>query len=80
MPHESYTDSELEAMMAALESDLVERKESFKGDNPPGSAKPSVRSPTICPTTAVRVWCSWVQTTRKAGRPGLRSRMSCCGR
>jgi ATP-dependent DNA helicase RecG len=30
----SYTDTELEAMLADLESDLVERKESFRGDAP----------------------------------------------
>jgi ATP-dependent DNA helicase RecG len=30
----SYTDAELELMLADLESDLVERKESFKGDGP----------------------------------------------
>lgn len=30
----SYTDTELEAMLADLESDLVERKESFRGDVP----------------------------------------------
>jgi len=33
MPNDSYTESELEAMMVDLESDLVERKESFKRDN-----------------------------------------------
>lgn len=31
---ESYTDKELETMMADLESDLVERKESMNGDAP----------------------------------------------
>src|SRR4051812_24066334 len=30
----SYTDHELESMLADLESDLVERKESFRGDVP----------------------------------------------
>lgn len=31
---QNYTDTELEAMLADLESDLVERKESFRGDAP----------------------------------------------
>ena len=30
----NYTDTELEAMLRDLESDIVERKESFKGDAP----------------------------------------------
>lgn len=30
----NYTDTELEALLADLESDRVERKESFKGDAP----------------------------------------------
>lgn len=29
----TYTDDELEALLADTESDLVERKESFRGDN-----------------------------------------------
>ncbi len=56
MPHESYTDSELEAMMAALESDLVERKESFKGDNP---------------TRLRQAVCAFANDLPDHGRPGV---------
>jgi ATP-dependent DNA helicase RecG len=33
-PITTYSDAQLEAMLRDLESDLVERKESFKGDAP----------------------------------------------
>ncbi len=56
MPHESYTDSELEAMMAALESDLVERKESFKGDSP---------------TRLRQAVCAFANDLPDHGRPGV---------
>ena len=45
-----YTRRELESMMADLESDRVERKESLRGDN--GQAEP-----------AFRVEPNWVQCT-----------------
>ena len=50
-----YTRRELESMMADLESDRVERKESLRGDN--GQAEP-----------AFRVEPNWVQCTVGAAR------------
>lgn len=50
-----YTDAELEAMLADLESDCVERKQSFKGD---------------APTTVREAVCAFANDLPGHGRPG----------
>lgn len=51
-----YTDAELEAMLADLESDCVERKQSFKGD---------------APTTVREAVCAFANDLPGHGRPGV---------
>jgi ATP-dependent DNA helicase RecG len=52
----TYTDQELEQMLADVESDLVERKESFRGD---------------APTTVRETVCAFANDLPGHGRPGV---------
>ena len=56
-----YSTAQLECMLSDIESDLVERKESFKGDAP-NTVREAVCAfaplRTICRTTIARAWCS----------------------
>ena len=55
----SYSDAELEGMLADIESDLAERKESLKGDAPTKARlKRYARSPTTWEIIGVPVSCS----------------------
>lgn len=56
-----YTDQELENFLNDLESDLVERKESFKGDDPKRLAKLYVPLPMIFPIVIKPVFYLSVQ-------------------
>ena len=75
----SYSDEALTAMMADLESDLVERKESLRGDAPD-----KVRTLSLTPSLTVAEISTEPRPRPPAARSGAaplpRSRRSCRGR
>ncbi len=49
-----YSDAEIEKMLDEIESDLAERKETWKGDAPKRAGRQYVLLPMIFPTTVSR--------------------------
>ena len=74
---DAYSDAELETMMADLESDLVERKESLQGDSPRRIREAVCAFANDLPDHR-RSGVVFVGVSDDGDRRGSRSRTSCC--